>query len=181
MTDKRQLREGTPDVSAISERDGDEGTASTPEPLVVYLDDSKEALEEVQEVYEFNGLKCVIFTDPSEALKFCAKQDRILFLIDLNLDGLNGLEVVDELQQNRRDDQQIDCVVRSPPTPPFHLPCELAGKCRTPPMRSRALSCDHLRSPASPCDALAYDRCVCGCRCTGSTARAGAVALPGTR
>ena len=113
MTDKRPLREGSPDGPAIAACYGDEGTASTPEPLIVYLDDSKETLEEVQEAYEFNDLKCATFTDPSEALRFCAKQDRILFLIDLNLDGLNGLEVVDELQQNRREAQQIDCVVIS--------------------------------------------------------------------
>ena len=113
MDDKLKSSEQTPDGSDVSKINAGDIAAPNQEARVVYLDDSEESLEEVKEVYEFEGVECATFTDPAEALSFCRQFDRILFLIDLNLDGLNGLQVVDELQKHRREEQQIDCVVIS--------------------------------------------------------------------
>ncbi len=113
MDDKLKSSKQTPDGSDVAEICGSDVVAPNQEARVVYLDDSEESLEEVKEVYEFEGMECATFTDPAEALSFCRQFNRILFLIDLNLDGLNGLQVVDELQKHRREEQQIDCVVIS--------------------------------------------------------------------
>ncbi len=65
---------------------------------VLYVDDSEEMIDIVKIVLKDSGYRILSQTDGQATLKFCADENPDLVLMDLNMPGMNGFEVTQQLR-----------------------------------------------------------------------------------